>query len=268
MKPALSVRAHPRDVLGMRYVYAVRSRRAGGISIGINLSPNRRCNWRCLYCQVEDLARGASPPCDPELLATELEAALARFAGEEIRDIAFSGDGEPLSCPNVSEVAAVVAAIRAKKGLQAPVRVITNGSYLLKPEAQKALQVLAKAQGELWVKLDAGTREAMQRVNGVAMAPEQWLARWKAGARVLPAWVQTCAFRLAGRFPDAGFWGAYLALLEQAHAAAPVQGVLLYTVARAVQVAPDLVSPASPEELQALAACIRALGISCRVFGA
>lgn len=268
MRPALSERAHPRDVLGLAYVYAVRSRRAGGISIGINLSPNRHCNWRCLYCQVEGLARGASPACDLELLARELEAALARFAADEIRDIAFSGDGEPLSCPNVGEAAAVVAEVCRRRKLHVPVRVITNGSYLLKPEAQRALQMLAGAGGEIWVKLDAGAREDMRRVNGAALRPEQWLARWTAAARILPAWVQTCAFRLGGRFPDAAFWDAWLSLLAQAHATAPVQGVLLYTTARAVQVAPELVSPASREELEELATRVRALGIPCRVFGA
>ena len=49
---------HRRDSAGLRYVYPVISRRAGGVSIGINLNPNNACNWACVYCQVENLTRG------------------------------------------------------------------------------------------------------------------------------------------------------------------------------------------------------------------
>ena len=47
----LTVDDHRRDSAGMRYVYPVLSRRARGVSIGINLNPNNACNWRCVYCQ-------------------------------------------------------------------------------------------------------------------------------------------------------------------------------------------------------------------------
>ena len=39
---------HSRDSAGMTYVYPVVSRRAGGVSIGMNLNPNNACNWRCI----------------------------------------------------------------------------------------------------------------------------------------------------------------------------------------------------------------------------
>ncbi|MBS0311602.1 MAG: radical SAM protein, partial [Proteobacteria bacterium] len=49
---------HDRDSAGMTYVYPVVSRRAGGVSVGINLNPNNACNWACVYCQVPNLTRG------------------------------------------------------------------------------------------------------------------------------------------------------------------------------------------------------------------
>ena len=45
--------SHPRSFAENLYVYPVLSRRAGGISIGINLNRNQFCNFRCIYCQVE-----------------------------------------------------------------------------------------------------------------------------------------------------------------------------------------------------------------------
>ena len=43
---------HPRTFQTNRFVYPVLSRRAGGISIGVNLSPSKACNFNCVYCQV------------------------------------------------------------------------------------------------------------------------------------------------------------------------------------------------------------------------
>ncbi|MEZ0245224.1 MAG: radical SAM protein, partial [Methylophilaceae bacterium] len=60
-KPQLDATDHDRDSAGMTYVYPVVSRRARGVSIGINLNPNNACNWRCIYCQVPNLTRGAAP---------------------------------------------------------------------------------------------------------------------------------------------------------------------------------------------------------------
>ena len=51
---------HSRDAAGLKYVYPVVSRRAEGVSVGINLNPNNACNWRCVYCQVPDLVLGAA----------------------------------------------------------------------------------------------------------------------------------------------------------------------------------------------------------------
>lgn len=68
----LEVTNHSRDSAGLTYVYPVLSRRAGGVSIGINLNPNNACNWRCIYCQVPGLRRGAAPPIDLTMLEREL----------------------------------------------------------------------------------------------------------------------------------------------------------------------------------------------------
>ena len=36
-----------------RFVYPVLSRRSGGISLGVNLNPDKVCNFDCIYCQVD-----------------------------------------------------------------------------------------------------------------------------------------------------------------------------------------------------------------------
>jgi hypothetical protein len=77
-KNDLNVTEHNRDSAGLRYVYPVVSRRAGGVSVGINLNTNNACNWRCIYCQVPDLKLGMAPPVDLTLLEQELRSAIAK----------------------------------------------------------------------------------------------------------------------------------------------------------------------------------------------
>ncbi|HRE17307.1 MAG TPA: radical SAM protein, partial [Rhodocyclaceae bacterium] len=101
----LTIQDHRRDSAGMTYVYPVISRRAGGVSVGINLNVNNACNWGCVYCQVEGLSRGGPPPIDLELLRQELTQFLAEalhgdFMSREVpegaralMDVAFSGNG-------------------------------------------------------------------------------------------------------------------------------------------------------------------------------
>src|SRR5215813_8926342 len=50
---SLVVRDHRRTFEDNLYVYAVVSRRSKGVSIGINLNPDKICNFDCVYCQVD-----------------------------------------------------------------------------------------------------------------------------------------------------------------------------------------------------------------------
>jgi len=259
----LSVRDHDRGVLGLRYLYLVRSRRAKGLSLGINLSPNRACNWRCLYCQVPGLARGTSPACDLSRLRQELDLVRSSVALDAVQDVAFSGDGEPTSTPNFDEALAEVAAWRSSYASQATLRLITNGSYLTKPRVQKALARLGQEGGEIWFKLDA-VDEAAGRIHGVRLASEQqrrWLEAALCHART---YLQTCVFLLDGRPSYEPGLADYLALLARVRER--IAGVMLYGVARKVQVAPSRVAQAPRSVLDALAARIRALGIACEVY--
>ena len=111
----LNISDHSRDSAGMKYVYPVISRRAGGVSVGINLNVNNACNWACVYCQVPDLTRGGPPPVDLDLLESELRELLRDIAtgdfliknvpleARRLIDVAFSGNGEPTSSPEFAE---------------------------------------------------------------------------------------------------------------------------------------------------------------------
>lgn len=284
-RPAqLTVRDHDRDLAGFKYVYAVLARRSGGVSVGINLNPNNACNWHCAYCQVPGLVRGKPPAIDLGLLEHELRSFLAdllqgrwmqRFVPEgarEIRDIAFSGNGEPTSAAEFGAALDLVLRVRDEFDLAGgqgregvPVRLITNGSLMHRASVQDAVRRLGEAGGEVWFKVDGGTTEAIERINGVRLQPATVARKLARCAALCPTWVQTCMFRWDGRAPDDADIDAYLALLEAAGIGA-LRGVLLYGVARP-SMQPEAVRLAALDEtgLNAIARRIEKKGLTVRV---
>src|SRR5437899_12580715 len=57
-------------------VYAVVSRRSKGVSIGINLNPDKVCNFDCIYCQVDRKTPPLVRAVEIPRLLEELEAML------------------------------------------------------------------------------------------------------------------------------------------------------------------------------------------------
>src|SRR5947209_15573299 len=66
-------RDHRRDFGGNRYVYPVVSRRSRGVSVGLNLNPDKVCNFDCVYCQVDRTTPGFDGGVDLNVLARELD---------------------------------------------------------------------------------------------------------------------------------------------------------------------------------------------------
>lgn len=276
----LSVSDHNRSFISMTYVYPVVSRRAGGVSVGINLNPNNACNWHCAYCQVPDLVRGKAPDIDLLLLEHELSGFLAdlihgdwmeRFVPEGsrvIRDIAFSGNGEPTSAEVFAEAVDRVLRVRDAFGLAAdavPVRLITNGSLLAQARVQDGVRRLGAGGGEVWFKVDAGTTAGIERINGVRLEPAAVARNLARCAELCPTWVQTCVFRWDGAAPEEAELDAYLDVLAQA-GIARLKGVLLYGVARPSR-QPEAVhvSRLSEAEMEQIAERIRQKGLTVRV---
>ncbi len=274
-KQMLTVSDHNRSFIDMTYVYPVVSRRAGGVSVGINLNPDNACNWHCAYCQVPGLVRGAAPEID----LAQLEGELRQFLGEllhgsfmaehvppeaqVIRDIAFSGNGEPTSSKAFATIVERVVAIRDEVGLAAvPIRLITNGSLADRPYVQTALRSLAAAGGEVWFKLDGGRAEDIARINGVDLAPEAHARRLALCASLCPTWVQTCMFRWDGAPPSDAMIAAYLATLDSAGTTA-LKGVHLYGLARpSLQPEASHLQRLSPDELEQIARRIKEKGLT------
>lgn len=272
--PMLSTTDHNRDYSGFRYVYPVVSRRAGGVSVGINLNPNNACNWACVYCQVPNLTRGGPPAIDIARLSEELGMLLndivhgdfmQREVAEEARslmDVAFSGNGEPTSAAEFPEaVEAVISLLESFKLLPAiKLRLITNGSLLHRPGVQAGIRRIGVVDGEIWFKVDRATANGIEAVNKIALDPAKMLAHLKTCVDLAPTWLQTCWFSLDGQTPDESEQIAYLDLLGKV--GKKIKGVHLYGLARpSLQPDAKRLGRLSSNQLAAFAARISATGI-------
>jgi len=281
VKQTLSISDHSREAAGLTYVYPVISRRAGGVSVGINLNPNNACNWRCIYCQVPNLKRGAAPAIDLRKLDSELRGFLrellvgdfmeskVRPEARRLNDIAISGNGEPTSSMQFAEVVDLIAKVIDDCGLKNKIKLvlITNGSLMHRATVEKGLLKMKNINGEVWFKLDSATAAGTRRINGVQRTPEKTLQDLRIAVSLCPTWLQTCVFALDGKPPSSAERAAYLNFISDLKQnKVQVEGVLLYGLARpSMQPEAPRLSALPKEWLDEFAHAIRSAGLQVRV---
>jgi wyosine [tRNA(Phe)-imidazoG37] synthetase (radical SAM superfamily) len=247
MLPVLTTTNHDRDSAGLKYVYPVLSRRAGGLSVGINFNTNNACNWRCVYCQVPNLIKGAAPDLDFALLEDELKFFLndVQYGGffqrfqvdadnQVIRDIAISGNGEPTSVKNFVLAITRIGDVATKLGVLPDSRfvLITNGSLIHQQKVKEGLKALQEYGGEVWFKFDSATKEGRALFNQTAQSVNSSLENIRISSELCTTKLQTCLFDFAGQGLAEAEKSAYLEALATIKVTTAVKEILLYTLAR------------------------------------
>lgn len=277
-----SVRDHSRVFGAFTYVYPVVSRRSRGLSIGVNLNPDKACNFDCVYCEVDrrtppatrvlDLLKARAELCAlvDGAMAGELEKdpkfAEAGRLTRVVRDIAFSGDGEPTMVHNFPECVRMVADVRRSRRLDdAKIVLITDAAGLDKASVKEGLSIMDANNGEVWAKLDAGTEAYYRAINRTAVSFRRILSNLASTARERPIIIQSLFLKMHGQAMSAAELGAYCERLGEIVAAGGrIHEVHAYTIARPTPEA--WVSRLEPSELEATAAVIRertGLEVSC-----
>lgn len=257
-------------------VYPVLSRRAGGLSIGVNLSPGHECNWACLYCEVEGLVRGAPKPVDLVLLEKELDTVISQALGgrwgpvpadprHAIQDVCIAGNGEPTLSPSLQGAIEVAARVQRRHGLAESCRlvVITNGSRLTLDPSLAAMESLNRAGGEIWFKLDAGSAEGRFTLNQTRGTNQQLIAALALVSPRVPTWIQTMAVH-----PHSDPRGVAARVQEALAGGAQLLGILLYGLRRpSHQPGAAALRALTPDELEDAAEVLRTgTGLEVRVF--
>ena len=277
-KQYLSIHDHSRELSGLKYIYSVISRRAGGLSIGVNLNVNNACNWQCIYCEIPNLTRGTPPPIELDVLEQELRFFLneiihgdymeknVSLEDRHLKDIAFSGNGEPTSANEFPEVISIVKKILSEFNLlhKIKIRLITNGSLMHQTSVIKSVGMLKEMNGEVWFKVDAATEESIKTINQVNLKRSQILERLKNSANVCPTFIQTCIFTIDGKGPSKKDIDAYVELINEVKSI--IQGVHLYGLARpSLQPQAKNLGRIDEEILQNIAKELRSLNITTTV---
>ncbi len=122
----------------------VHSRRLG-ISLGINLQPGdgKVCSFDCLYCECgfNHDHRPHKPRPSRQEVATALEMKLREMKAEGIHPdvLTFAGNGEPTGHPDFAGIIDDTLRLRDMLTPQAKVSVLSNATYLDRPDVHKAL---------------------------------------------------------------------------------------------------------------------------------
>ena len=182
---------YPRDFMENRFVYLVISPRARGLSIGVNLNPMVNCNFNCLYCEVDREQPTDGMRFDVQRMLSELEETLRRAHGGrllersrysrlpqelmEVRHVALSGDGEPTLSEHFTEAVREIKFLRARGKIPFfKIVLLTNSTALDRPKVQEGIRLLTR-EDEVWAKLDGGTQEYINRLNGASTPIEKIL---------------------------------------------------------------------------------------------
>jgi wyosine [tRNA(Phe)-imidazoG37] synthetase (radical SAM superfamily) len=244
------VQDHSRQFADFTFVYPVISRRSQGLSLGINLNPDKVCNFDCIYCEVDRKIPGTVSRVDLNQMRDEL-AAMIRFARDgglakepnfeevpwmtrAVRDIAFSGDGEPTMINNFAECVEAVAQVKRAEGLdKTKIVLVTDAAGLDKQDVKRGLEIMDANQGEIWGKLDAGTEEYFRLVNRTAIRFERILKNLTETARARPIVIQSLFLNVHGQSISEAELGAYCDRLnEMKQRGGRIKEVHVYTVAR------------------------------------
>lgn len=239
----------PRDFLDNQFVYVVVSARAHGLSVGVNMNPEKNCNFECIYCEVPRNGSHAAQPLNVDAMATELKRTLAFVhAGRlrerpwyralpdewlQLRHVALSGDGEPTLSAHFGEALQAVMHVRALCGLPFfKLVLITNATWLDRPQVQQGLRHLTRSD-EVWAKLDGGTQAYVNKVNRSQVPLEKILSNILMLGRERPVVIQSLFPSIQGEEPSLEEIEQYAhRLLELKNSGAQISLVQIYSAMR------------------------------------
>ena len=239
----------PRDYLNNQFVYLRISARAGGLTVGANLNPDKNCNFDCVYCEVDRVTVPTAPQLDVEVMAAELNQTLALVrAGKlrempgyhslpdqllQLRHVSLSGDGEPTLSPCFAEAIQAVTHVRALGGFAFfKLVLMTNGAGLALPLVQQSLARFTRTD-RVWIKLDGGTEAYLNRINGTHVPLDRILANIIAFGRQRPVVIQSLFPSYRGEPPPLEEIEQYaLRLRELKDAGAQISLVQIYSALR------------------------------------
>ncbi len=199
---SLDFSTHSRLSEYQRLVYPVVSRRARGLSLGINVNPNKKCTFNCVYCQVDRRKKVSLISVNLRQIAEELEYWLqticerkGKYKGFQLKDISIAGDGEPTTYSLLPDLIAEIIHKREQHALNdCKLVLFTNGSKIDRNDLQDVLPRFYNSNGEIWFKLDYWDERSLKRINRTGISAEKLVKNLVDLGRQYPLVLQSCFF--------------------------------------------------------------------------
>ena len=192
---------HPRNSELGQFIYPVNSRRAKGLSLGININPDKKCSFDCSYCQVIRTTKTTSIPITLDQVLNELQIWLEKMQhgkhiGHTLKDISIAGDGEPTQVKFLPELIPEIIQMRDGFGFKDRKLILfTNGTKIDRPDLQPALKLMGDSNGEIWIKLDFWDQSSLQVINRSKIKIDRLKAKLINVSQINPVVVQSCFFK-------------------------------------------------------------------------
>ncbi|PKL06076.1 MAG: hypothetical protein CVV53_06170 [Spirochaetae bacterium HGW-Spirochaetae-9] len=236
-----TVSIHDRGADQSSLVYAVISRRSGGLSLGINLFPEgKKCSFDCPYCEVmpfKSTSNFSSAALQAELEAFFMKEYAETWSPLPLRDICVSGNGEPTLSPHLLEALEICATARRRHAVivgAAPIVLITNATGFLDAELSGRLaEFAAREPLKIWAKLDAGSQKYFTAISRSSFSVEEISKALAAFARKTTITIQTMLCEINGKVPNVDEAMSFASRINTMVAAgARIEAIQIYTLAR------------------------------------
>lgn len=238
----------------------VNSRRLG-VSLGINLMPNdgKVCSFDCLYCECgfnADFRPKHKRPTRQEVKKALTEVLKKRHENHDpLDDITFAGNGEPTGHPDFKAIVEDTVEVRNQYFPEAKLSVLSNATYIYKPEVREALMLVDNNI----LKLDTVDMDYIKKLDR-PQQPHYDVKDVIEDLKKFDGHVIIQTMFLCGDGMD-NTSEQYVAPWLEAVKDIKPQQVMVYTIDRET---PDkLLEKASHETLDAIKARVEALGIKC-----
>jgi len=222
-------------------IYPVYSRRSAGLSIGINLFPDKKnCQFDCPYCEVFPFSSNAE--FSLEQMEEDLRNAITSALEQNIpiKDICFSGNGEPTLSPSFTDAFKLAEIIRREACPSAKLVLITNGAGLLQAQTFSLLKDACAADAaqadpslDIWLKLDAGTPEWYQKMNRCSLPYDKLIEKIKEFTACSTVTIQTMICAINSEAPPDNEARAWEILVCELAEKGKIRKVQLYGKVRA-----------------------------------
>ncbi|MCP4753758.1 MAG: radical SAM protein [Proteobacteria bacterium] len=232
---------HPRLSEYRRLVYPVVSRRAGGLSLGININPDKKCTFDCVYCQVDRDKKITGLSVEVDRIVEELEWWLKTiveeggvYQGFPLKDISIAGDGEPTTFKALPELIQEVITTKRRFGLdQCGIVLFTNGSRIDRQDLRNVFPDFFANHGDIWFKLDYWNERSLKEINRTRIPAERLLENLIKLGREYPLTLQSCFFSWKGEKFEEHLYQEYIEFIRTVvEKGVKIKRIQAYTLAR------------------------------------